>query len=111
MPNPIVQELTCSTSEEFLAALDPRAAHFGKSPRRGAWIFRGHTDARWRLIPSLLRAPTKLLLRQQQSLRRKWESHDPHQVSHAFLCAAELDALRAFFEKADEVGLPPPDDT
>jgi hypothetical protein len=47
--NPIVEH-TFAEAEDFLAALRPSADLWKADP--GAWVFRGHADSTWRLLPS-----------------------------------------------------------
>jgi hypothetical protein len=72
------------------------------APEPGSWIFRGHADARWRLLPSANRR--KFLLRFMKSaaaLAGDDRYCEPH--------LADLDQLlREFAAKLDDAGLPMP---
>jgi hypothetical protein len=96
----LVQTLHCNTSDEFLDALSRRRHGFrGTAPRQ--WIFRGHADDKYPLLPSALRSGPPLLTKV-----------DRHQATNSkeqrFLEICELDQ---FLETADSIGLPLPEDT
>ncbi len=88
--------------ERFAAAADfVRALHAGDSrwePSPDAWVFRGHADARWRLVPSAFRAeawaafPDKNLIATTEGVRT----------------ATERLLLKQFGEGLDRMGLQVP---
>jgi len=49
----VVKEVSYDSAERFLDALRSTAEPWRSRP--GAWIFRGHADAQWKLVPSLNR--------------------------------------------------------
>jgi hypothetical protein len=50
-----VQLVECRTADEFLDSLSPRGKYFreGRSPE--SYVFRGHADQRYQLVPTALR--------------------------------------------------------
>ena len=74
----LVQEVRCKTEHEFLDAISPRSKHFDEGePYRV--LFRGHADARYRLLPSAYRA--------------KWEKPPTNEEQVRY----ELEAIQNFF--------------
>ena len=55
MPAKIIQEIACSTAEEFLSKTSPFDELWRSTGGVNFWIFRGHGDASWRLSPSAMR--------------------------------------------------------
>jgi hypothetical protein len=49
----VIKELRCSSAREFLGLLHPTQQFWGTHPRR--WIFRGHSNADWKLLPTAFR--------------------------------------------------------
>jgi len=92
----------CTSADDFLSQISPRAGHFydyGPS----TFIFRGHPDARFALIPAAFRDGT--LMRTLRGWRpvRQWSNGE--QID------AEYRTLRIFFERSDAAGLPLPEDS
>lgn len=55
MSSPI-EEIHFETAPDFLDYLQPRRPHwFPTDASDPEWVFRGHADSRWRLIPSAMR--------------------------------------------------------
>lgn len=105
-------EFHSKTAAEFLSNLSPRAEHFLPFGERGDWIFRGHSDASWELLPSVFRP--EVTLRKMERARNGdggWERFRPAEREHWELVQAEFSTLKAFFEAADMAGLPLPEDT
>ena len=50
----------CETSKDFIAGLSPRGEWYGSVAPRG-WIFRGHPNDWFRLVPAALRNGSKEL--------------------------------------------------
>src|SRR5512132_1626478 len=50
----------CKTSKDFIAALSPRGEWYGSVAPR-SWIFRGHANDWFRLVPAALRNGSKEL--------------------------------------------------
>lgn len=87
-------------AEDLANALNRRNSRWKASPRN--WIFRGHADARWELLPSALRTPTEL-------------THHPDRPKIPYQKTAdqilqELEVVRCFLEDANYHGLPIPGD-
>lgn len=97
----IVVSHDCESAEAFLDALSPRGPIFGDfSP--AVWVFRGHQDDRYELVPSALRFESKELS------RFCWQSTVKHNYEQI---GSELGVLSDFFEIADSAGLPLPEDS
>lgn len=100
---PRVSHVHCETAVDFVEAISPRGAHFC-AWRPAQWVFRGHGDDRYELIPSALRPENSSVLlrlsRQNEPIKRNVD-----QVS------AEFVILRDFFHLADASGLPLPEDS
>jgi hypothetical protein len=81
--------IECESADDFLSQISPRAGHFydyGPS----TFIFRGHPDARFALIPSALRNGT--LIRTARGCRPVGDWANGEQMD------AEYQTLRLFFE-------------
>ena len=96
------------SAEAFLDVLAPRNHRWNdteEDPQRargvvsppGAWLFRGHADARWMLIPKALR-PNELKLWDPFPVER-----NPANISQIL---AEQALLNRYLEEADDHGLP-----
>lgn len=98
-------ERRCNSAEELLDALSLRQPYFGLSRPLsiGSWVFRGHADAAWRLVPAALRVGTKLLE------GNTWRM--PIGYTRKARAAAEFQTLREFFWAADRAGLALPGDS
>jgi len=96
-PESPVQTVRCETPKEYVQVL---SKFRGPLPRM--WIFRGHSDDAYQLVPSALRNSSQLLI----------EGSSYHEVSdnktQRFLEICELDE---FFKTADSIGLVLPEDT
>ena len=88
-------------SEAFLDALSLRADRFRDYGLGGDWIFRGHSDATWKLVPSALRENPNPM---------KEYFHSPNLTIDGQF-EMELLLLRRFFDVADSCGLSIPEDT
>ena len=100
-PDSLVRTVHCKTPEEFFGALSRRGGGF-RGPLPKQWIFRGHADDSYQLIPSALRNNSRQLI----------EGSNYPKVSdnktQGFLEICELDE---FFKTADSIGLALPEDT
>jgi hypothetical protein len=97
----VEQDVRLSTAEEFLQALSPLDQGWGDAPHD--WIFRGHADAMWKLIPSALRQPSPPL---------KYTEKGSFTVcTHKDQVDAEFGLLWEFFRVADSQGLLIPEDS
>jgi hypothetical protein len=90
----------CETPIDFIAALSPRGSSYGSALPRG-WIFRGHADDGFGLVPAALRNESKELL--ALTLGTVANSKDQYW--------AENRALGDFLEASDSIGLHVPEDT
>jgi len=124
-----IKTIECDSAEEFLDAISPRSEHFMSLPGSSnaavrhpeKYIFRGHENDDFSLIPSALRLgqPIKWnqwgrvvisrnreqfrLLRESRTLVGNWTNR--HQIK------AELAMIFAFFQFADASSLPLPEDS
>jgi FRG domain len=96
-PESPVQTVHCETPKEFLQALSKLR---GPLPRM--WIFRGHSDDGYQLVPSALRNNSQLLI-EGSNYREVRDSK-----TQRFL---EICVLDDFFTTADSIGLALPEDT
>ena len=105
---PVVQEVDCETPEEFLDAVSAHGPYFrGFGPEM--WIFRGHADAKYRLVPKALRIETCIDLFGPQAtdeIKKGTRVVTDHEQA-----AAELELVQEFFDIADRAGLPLPEDS
>jgi hypothetical protein len=90
----------CETSAEFISALSPRDPAYAPAFPR-AWIFRGHSDDRFSLIPTALR-------NESQSLTELTLFPISTNADQAF---NEREVLKQFLEVSDSTGLTIPEDT
>jgi hypothetical protein len=107
-----VKEIDIETAGEFLDKLSPRGPYFGEESDTGTWIFRGHSNCDYPLLPKVLRLPDKLnpepvYLKGQSTI---WYPVDECRCTQV-LVEYELRTLIAFTEVADENGLPLPNDS
>lgn len=109
-PHPAHGDYLCSSAEEFLDCLSIRQPHFrmrnGVPDHETAWIFRGHRNSRWDLLPKALRPGEPFV---HGSTWRPVRGTSGT-VTNADQAQAEFLTLREFFWLADEQGLPLPED-
>jgi len=92
----------CATVDEFLKLLSPRGELLGgDGDGPGAWLYRGHADAGWPLVPQALRENSKEL--------RRFVPGDYQTAKEQI--DGEMKALALFFHEADRSGLTIPEDT
>lgn len=98
--NNLVTTTHCETAGDFIAALSPRAPTY-RSAFPGGWIFRGHGDDTFPLVPSALRDESKELLELTLSQigNTKEQQWSEHRV------------LADFLNVSDSIGLYIPEDT
>jgi len=94
------ERIDFSTAEEFLQALSPAHSLWSSGPFE--YIFRGHGDANWSLIPSAFRSNANFLV--PNFVIGVQKDNDTQR-------RAELRVLNEFFRLADQQGLPIPEDT
>src|SRR4030095_6611235 len=88
--------IRCSTADEFLDAISPRGKYMREFYMPSRFLFRGHADDRYQLIPSVLRFAWK---------PRVGSPTNRDQVLF------ELSLVRSFYWMADRTGLPLPEDS
>jgi hypothetical protein len=106
------EHIRLNSAREFLEYLSPlgpilgtkRMATFASGLGEPTWVFRGHSDAKYELLPSALRKGQELLL------TGGWKVLD-EPVSNGDQAGAEYSTLLAFFWAADEQGLALPEDS
>ena len=100
-PDSVVRAVHCKTPKEFLDALSRRGYGF-RGPLPKHWIFRGHADDAYQLIPSALRNNSQQLIEQ---------SNYPTVTDNKTQRFLEICTLDEFFKTADSIGLALPEDT
>ena len=99
---PGVERMECTSAEDILLALSPANAHWNAKP--SDWLFRGHGDSRWQLVPSALRA--------DPIPRLDLSSKNPVlKTTHAEQVTAEWTLLWEFFRVANQHGIAIPEDS
>lgn len=99
----VVHVPPCASAEEFLDSLSPRGKYFVAEHDSDSYIFRGHGDQRYRLLPTAFRVGTPIITSCGWREVAHWNNHE--QIN------AELQTLGSFFESADRAGLPLPEDS
>lgn len=102
--NPIKITKHCKTVPEFIEAITPRSRVLspdGTDFGPGTWLYRGHCDASYQLIPSALRNESAEL--------RKFVARG--QATTANQVFNEWFVLYRFYEEADQAGLSIPGDS
>lgn len=90
----------CETSSQFIDALSRRSSAYQSAFTR-AWVFRGHADDSFELIPSSLRLGSKAM-----------EELSFHQIDTNYIQVVEEQSyLKKFLEVSDSIGLHLPEDT
>ncbi len=92
----------CISAREFFDALQPEQ-EIWEMGQFNRWVFRGHGNADWRLVPSAWRRSAwpnaiQSWVRQTAFYSRSWPRHEHH-------------ILSLFFRSADMQGLPIPNDS
>jgi hypothetical protein len=90
----------CETSSQFIAALSPRSASYPSVFPRG-WIFRGHSNDTFALMPTALRGQSEAL----SALTLFAVKTNSDQVF------AEREVIKNFLQFSDSIGLNLPEDT
>lgn len=107
-----VDTVYCKNARHFLEETSPWGRFFANELvqfRTRPWVFRGHRDSNWPLIPSALRTDTEMLTAELS----RWApirttTHIPKPFDQV---SAELNTLRAFYVLADQQGLTLPEDS
>jgi hypothetical protein len=97
---PTTVEKHCRNVDEFLRLLSPRSELFGEFGP-GTWLYRGHADAAFQLVP--------MALRNNSASLREFVDGGFQTTEEQIL--GEMHALAQFFLQADQAGLPLPEDT
>jgi hypothetical protein len=105
--NQFVQKIDCDNADEFLDMLSLRGPLFremetggGSKRDQQVIVFRGHSDTKYKLIPSALRTDGRML-----------QFHYNYPETTADQIRVEAGLLRRFFSLADLAGLPLPEDS
>jgi hypothetical protein len=101
---PLVKHVPCESARDFLDKLSPRTgmlADFGKHQ----WIFRGHDDDRYRLIPKALRREERERL---YELARMHPLTPPEGDVNRVQITAEITVVERFICRCDAHGLEVP---
>lgn len=105
----IREKFTITQVSEFLSALSGDNERWENpypqklKTQQTGWIFRGHADSQWELIPSVLRTGT--ILEYIPPIKRATLSNNKEQIS------AEYRLIEKFRQFLDEQGLPIPEDS
>lgn len=97
---PTVEKFKCKTADEFLNRLSPRAQPFC-TEYPPPYLFRGHADERYQLIPSALR----------QFVHANGDSTNVVSRTNELQIGLEIAAMAEFFDLADANGLSLPEDS
>jgi hypothetical protein len=100
-PDSLVRTVDCNTPEEFMDVVS-RRGHGLRGPLPKHWIFRGHADDTFQLIPSALRNNSQQLIQ---------GSNYPTVTDNKTQRFLEICELDQFFNTADSIGLALPEDT
>jgi hypothetical protein len=100
--NPLVLSAGVDTADQFMRELSSLGERFGTGYYPGGWLYRGHANAKWPLLPTTLRADV-----------RQWLGRWPPGLSVTNLqqIAAEIRLIVEFFRVADLNGLTLPEDS
>lgn len=99
------------TAHEFLDYLSPNGPIFGNLDilSEDFWIFRGHEDSNFKLIPTALRERRKLLC--EENITDDSPDEDIQKNDTKAQIRREFKIIKAFFRLSDEQGLPLPEDS
>jgi hypothetical protein len=123
-----VQHIQCASADDFLEAISPRSAHLSGAVDRWPhfFVYRGHANDRWPLIPKALRLGQRILHGEWGSVREIAACPGAKSVGNFFYengkkkdgvwgvneqIYAEWTMLKEFFDFADRSGLPLPEDS
>lgn len=93
----------CDAADEWLNEISPLSDRFRESDPN-QWIFRGHGDAKWPLVPTAFR-------------EQSWSSVEPYgqgdwsKMTERHQRIVEQNVIRDFFDRSDIAGLPLPEDS
>ena len=95
-----VERVPCLTAAEFMNAISANGPHFQRDDPH-AWIFRGHSDDSYQLVPSALR----------ENNNKLWTLAGDELQTNKQQINAERACLFEFFHRTDKSGLPIPEDS
>ena len=96
----IVEHIECKSAKDFLDLLSPRGKLFGKHQRRDkAWVYRGHGDDSFELVPKSLRNP------ERENLFKITGGSAPAGRDNLSQINAEVGALKHFIHDCNQSGL------
>ncbi len=96
----IVEHIECTSAMEFLDLLSPRGKLFGTYNRRDkAWIYRGHRDDTFKLVPKALREHERENLFKLAGLSALADRDNRSQLN------AEVGVLEHFIDDCNQSGL------
>lgn len=98
-----VQFIACGTADEFLDSLSPRGKYFVGEHDADSYVFRGHGDQRYQLLPTALRFGKCIYTSTGWRKVGDW--------TNEIQIRAELSTIERFFGLADRTGLPLPEDS
>jgi hypothetical protein len=101
-PTGHIQTIHLDTADDFIKELSSTGKRFGGGYYPGGWLYRGHADARWPLLPTALRQEVFLGVGEWVQGPR---STNLEQIK------AETKLALHFFRMADNNGLPLPEDS
>ena len=101
----LLEKIECKTTREFIDHISPLGPFFERFAKAESWVFRGHGNERWKLLPSALRLDSKARLERSARVI----SAKPDTNVNQWLTEAKL--LRLFHEYADSSGSPIPEDS
>jgi hypothetical protein len=104
----VVEHVECKTAGEFIDAISPLGPYFRKYPPNHSWIFRGHGNDDYELVPSALR---KNNISQLHEVAFTDSSLEEHRELNIVQWLAESRIMCNFFITADNSGLEIPEDS
>jgi hypothetical protein len=100
----LIERIHFDSAVEFVQAISPRGRYFAQTPARFDWLYRGHANSEFELLPSALR-PTGVS--GLHALARSAPSHRGDRNVYQIL--AEAHVASDFYVLADTHGLSLPD--
>lgn len=101
-----VQILAAASAKDFLDLLDPTHERWGGGFEK-PWIFRGHGDSEWELMPRAWRRDGQKILRPHyEKYASAYKDMANKERQAKYWKAAQCEAVHRFTMLADELGLP-----
>jgi FRG domain len=107
--DPAIAREDIDTAEAFLSVLDPTNSRWVKDIRD--WVFRGHADLAWKLVPGILRCDGTLEPWMKFLTARERIYAADGRLRDYMRTYAEFNAIKEFMVAADRAGHPIPDDS